>query len=211
MKRTVVAAIMLICLHLVPNNTKAQPIPVEFMAGNRYASVNVVVIKNFSETSRFGFFHLNSLTMNYNDKTKDDLALQNLLFFEFMKNVRVTGGAFYASVPGFSPTAGMQYINAGKKWFILFAPRVNIENDPSFNVFSIIRFRTKITEHTRLYTSLQALNIFDVHGHIKSYQWFRAGVETQGFQFGLGANFDEFGAEPKLSTNFGVFIRKEIF
>ena len=88
---------------------------------------------------------------------------------------------------------------------------MNIESDPSFNVFSIIRFRTKITEHTRLYTSLQALNIFDVHGHIKSYQWFRAGVENQGFQFGLAANFDELGAEPKLSTNFGVFIRKEIF
>jgi hypothetical protein len=211
MKRTVLAAIMLIWLHLVSNNANAQPIPVEFMTGNNYASINVVVIKNFSETSRFGFFHLNSLTMNYNDKTKDDLALQNLVFFEFMKNVRLTGGAFYASVPGFSPTTGMQYINASKKWFFLFAPRVNIESDPSYNIFSIIRYKTKIAENVGLYTSLQALNIFDGHGHIKSYQWFRAGVETQGFQFGLAANFDEFGAQPKLSTNFGVFIRKEIF
>jgi len=59
--------------------------------------------------------------MDYQDKNKDDLALQNLLFFQPLKQFRITGGAYYGSKPGFSPTVGMQYINAGKNWFILFA------------------------------------------------------------------------------------------
>lgn len=211
MKRIGFTTIVLVWLHVLSIKATAQPIPVEFMTGSNYATVNLVVIKNFSETSRFGFFHLNSLTMDFNDNTEDDLALQNLIFFEFMKNVRLTGGAFYATVPGFSPTTGLQYVNAGKKWFLLFAPRINIENDPSYNVFSIIRYKTKITEEVGLYTSLQALNIFNGAGHVKSYQWFRAGIETKGFQIGLAANFDEYGSQPTLSTNFGIFLRKEIF
>lgn len=204
-------SLLLVIGLLTAENSKGQPIPVELMAGNQYATINLVVSKQFAETSRFGFFHLNSLTMHYQDKNKNDLALQNLLFYEFLDNFRLTGGAFYSTKPGFSPTAGMQYLKTGKKWFILLSPRINIENDPSINLFTIIRYKTRISEHAGLYTSLQALNIFDGNGHIKSYQWFRAGIEFKNTQFGLAANFDEFGPEANITTSFGVFLRKEIF
>lgn len=49
------------------------------MAGNRYATVNVLVSKKFAEKSKFGFFHVNTVTMDYKDKNKGDLALQNPL------------------------------------------------------------------------------------------------------------------------------------
>jgi hypothetical protein len=55
------------------------------------------------------------------------------------------------------------------------------------------------------------LNLFDASTHIKSYQWFRLGFDIKGIQFGLAANIDEFGPEPSVETNFGVFVRKEIF
>jgi len=193
------------------NNSFSQPIPVEFMMGYRYSTVNLVLSKPFTETSKLGFFHLNTLTVNYNDKNKNDLALQNLVFYEFLKNFRITGGAFYSTKPGYSATVGLQYINPGKKWFILISPRVSIEGDPSFNLFSIVRYKTDITSKTRLYTSLQALNIFDCKSHIKSYQWLRIGLEIKGTQFGLSANFDEFGPNPELESSLGLFIRREIF
>ena len=189
----------------------AQPIPVEAMAGSRYASVNVVMSKSFSASSKFGFFHLNTLTAEYNDKRESDLTLQDLLFFEPLEGFRITGGAFYASQPGFSPTAGMQFIHAGKRWFILLAPRVNIERDPSYTVFSILRYEAAITERATLYTSLQALNIFGAEGHIKSYQWTRIGLGIGGTQFGLAANFDEFGLDPQVAFSAGVFVRREVF
>jgi hypothetical protein len=58
---------------------------------------------------------------------------------------------------------------------------------------------------------VQALNLFDANGNIKSYQWMRLGLEVKGIQFGLAANLDEYGPNPSLDTNLGVFIRKEIF
>ena len=189
----------------------AQPIPVEFMAGNRYATANVVVSKNFKENSPVGFFHLNTLTMDYKDRNGDDLALQNLLFYEPVSHFRITGGAFYATKPGFSPTVGMQYIYAGKNWFVLCAPRVNLESDPSYNVFSILRYKRRMTEQVGFFASVQALNIFDAAGHIKSYQWTRIGLEMNRIQFGLAANFDEFGPNPDIQFRTGFFIRREIW
>ena len=55
------------------------------------------------------------------------------------------------------------------------------------------------------------LNLFDANAHIKSYQWIRLGLEARKFQFGLAANIDEMGPEPIVESNFGVFVRKEIF
>lgn len=211
MSRTAFSTLFFAMILLGTNNSFSQPIPVELMMGNRYSTVNVVLSKPFTETSRLGFFHLNTLTVNYNDKNKNDLALQNLVFYEFLNNFRITGGAFYGTYPGFSPTVGMQYINPGKKWFILISPRISIKEDPSYNLFTIIRYKTDINSKTRLYTSLQALNIFDGKSHIKSYQWLRVGLEIKGTQFGLSANFDEFGANPELESSLGLFIRREIF
>jgi hypothetical protein len=55
------------------------------------------------------------------------------------------------------------------------------------------------------------LNLFDSEGNIKSYQWMHLGLEVKGIQFGLAANLDEYGLNPSVESNFGVFIRKEIF
>lgn len=199
------------CLITITTSLNAQPIPVEFAANSQYSAVNLVLSKNFTHTSRFGFFHLSTLTKDYNEKQKDDLALQNLIFFEAVRNFRFTGGMFYGTKPGFTPTAGMQYVNIGKKWFVLVAPRINIEKEPAYNVFSIIRYKTAITDKSSLYLSLQALNLFNSSHHIKSYQWVRFGLEKKGTQYGLAANFDEFGPKPKTDFNLGLFVRKEIF
>jgi hypothetical protein len=39
----------------------------------------------------------------------------------------------------------------------------------------------------------------------------RLGLEVKGFQFGLAANLDEYGPDPSVESNFGLFLRKEIF
>ena len=212
MKKLVMALFGLLIIGITGDQSSyAQPIPIEFMAGQRYASVNVVMSKKFSTDSQFGFFHMNSLIMDYNDKSKDDLVVQNLLFYEPLTNFRITGGAFYGSNPGFSPAAGLQYIHVGQHWFVLFSPRVNIENDPSYTMFAIARYAVKISEKYNFYTSLQALNVFNASSHITSSQWIRAGLDRQGIQFGVAANVDESGPNPKVKINAGLFIRREIF
>jgi hypothetical protein len=188
----------------------AQPIPVEFVAGNRYVSVDVNFTKKFSTNTKWGFFHMNTLQMYYQDKAENSFIIQDLLFFEAVKNFRLAAGAFYGK-PGFNPTAGFQYNFISKKVFLLFAPRVNITKQPSYDFMTILQYKTPITNNMQFFGKFKMLNLFDATAHIKSYQWFRLGLDIKGIQFGLAANIDEFGPQPSVETNFGVFVRKEIF
>ena len=209
MKQFKILTACLFLLLLMSSAIKAQPVPVEFMLGNKYGSVNVVLTKKFSKNSRFGFFHLNTVEFNYNEEQKNSFILQDLLFVETLKNLRFAGGVAY-SKGGLSPTAGLQYIYSGEKLVFLCAPRVNIENEASYDIFSFIQFKPPINNNLNLFTRIQSLNVFDASGNIKSYQWLRIGLETGGVQFGVGLNFDEFGHNPEVTTNYGLFIRKEI-
>ncbi len=188
----------------------AQPIPVELMMGNKYGTVNLAFSRNFSQTSRFGFFHMNTVQFDYKDENQNSFILQDLVYVETFKNLRVAGGVAY-SKGGFAPTAGLQYLYVGKKFMFLFAPRVNIVSDPSYDVMTSIQYKPEINDRLKLYTRLQMLNLFNADGNIKSYQWVRLGLEAKGLQFGLAFNLDEYGPDPSVDASYGVFIRKEIF
>lgn len=75
----------------------------------------------------------------------------------------------------------------------------------------ILQYKAEINDRVRLFTRIQLLNLFDAGGNIKSYQWMRLGLEVKGIQFGLAVNLDEYGPNPSVESNLGVFIRKEIF
>jgi hypothetical protein len=188
----------------------AQPIPIELMMGHKYGTVNLAFSRNFSQTSKFGLFHMNTVQFDYKDDSKNSFILQDLIYVETFKNIRVAGGVAY-SKGGFDPTVGLQYVYSGKKLLFLFAPRVNIESDPSYDLMTIVQYKPEINERLKLYTRLQMLNLFNSDGNIRSYQWMRIGVELKGLQFGLAVNLDEYGPNPSVESNFGVFIRKEIF
>jgi hypothetical protein len=206
--RTICPVISLVFLNL--NVIKAQPVPVELMMGNKYGTVNLVYAKNFSQTSKLGFFHMNTVQFDYKDKLKNGFIIQDLLFVEAVKNLRVAGGVVYNN-GGFNPTVGLQYVYGGKKVFFLCAPRINIEKEESYDIMTTIQYKPEISERVKLYTRLQLLNVFDKGGNIKSYQWIRLGLEVRGIQFGLAADVDEYGPNPSATSNFGIFIRKEIF
>jgi hypothetical protein len=189
---------------------KAQPIPIELVMGYKYGTVNLSFSKNFSQNSRLGFFHTNTVQFDFKDKDKNSFILQDLIYVETFKNLRIAGGVAYSD-DGFNPTAGLQYVYGGRKLFFLCAPRINIENNPSYDIMTILQYKPEINEHLKLYTRIQMLNLFDSEGNIKSYQWMRLGLEVKGIQFGLVANLDEYGPNPSVESNFGLFLRKEIF
>lgn len=189
---------------------EAQPIPIELMMGLKYGSVNLAFNRNFSQTSKLGFFHMNTVQFDFSDADKNSFILQDLIYVETFTNLRLAGGVAY-SKGGFDPTAGLQYVYSGKKFLFLCAPRINIESNPSYDIMTILQYKPDINEKVKLFTRLQLLNLFDSDGNIKSYQWIRLGLEVKGVQFGLAASLDEYGAHPSVESNFGIFIRKEIF
>lgn len=189
---------------------KSQPIPVELMLGHNYGVIDLSFSKNFTQTSRFGFFHMNTVEFNYTDEARNSFILQDVVYAEIVDNVRIAIGAAY-SKGGFSPTVGVQYIYSGEKLIFLCAPRINIENTPSYNIITILQYKPDINDRVKLFTRFKMLNLFDTGGNIKSYQWLRLGLEMKGIQFGMAANFDEYGPSPSVNTNVGMFVRKEIF
>lgn len=201
---------VIILLFLTGVIVNAQPIPVELMMGNKYGTVNLSFSRNFSPASKFGFFHMNTVQFDYKEKANNSFILQDLAYFEVIKNLRIAGGVAYSKA-GFDPTAGLQYVYSGKKFLFLFAPRVNIESDPSYDFMTIVQYKPQINDRVKLYTRFQMLNLFNSEGNIKSYQWLRLGLEVKGIQFGLAADFDEYGPHPAVDSNFGLFLRKEIF
>lgn len=181
------------------------------MTGTRYVSFRLVLSRKFSPDSKFGLFHRDTGIIDYDNAAKNDLSMQNLLFFAPVDEFRITGGFFYDTRPGFSPTVGMQYINRSRDWFIRVSPRINIDEEPSYSIFSVVRYSTDPSDRFGLYAALRTLNVFDGDGHIKGYQWTQVGLAKGATQFGLAVNFDEFGRNPALEISVGLFIRREIF
>ena len=208
--RTKQFCIAVFLFFMVSRSVYSQPIPVELTFGNKYLSFDLSLSKKFSENSRFGFFHMNTVQIDYKDKIGNSFILQDLLTYEAIKNLKVVGGIFYG-MPGFNPTAGFQYNFVSKTTMFLFAPRVNITDTPSYDFMTILQQKIPLTDKIELFVKLKMLNVFDANVHIKSYQWFRLGLDTNGTQFGLAANFDENGSNPNVQANLGFFIRKEIF
>lgn len=205
-------AILLLPMLLVPGRAApaqgsgSPPVPVELTAASHYVSVDLVLSKPFAPGSRWGVFHQHTLVAGYERRHADDLATQSQLTFAVLPWLRLTSGMFYASGPGFSPTAGLQLTHIGRGWFASLSPRVNVEREPSYSVFAFL-------EHTRgrLYLNLQSLNAFDAHQHFRSYQWARVGLDVRGTKLGVGMNLDEIGPSPSIQGSVGVFARRELF
>jgi hypothetical protein len=210
MEKMLLRSVLLALFIAITCYSYSQPIPVELMAGHKFSSVDVTISKGFTQNSKLGFFHMNTLQADYSNKYNNSFVVLDMVTYEIVKNLKIVGGAFYGK-PGFNTTAGIQYNYISRNWFFLFAPRVNITDIPSYDFMTILQFKQELTEKTKLFTRLKLLNIFDSDGHIKSYQWFRLGLEIKGTQFGLAADFDEYGPNPKVQYNFGLFLRREIF
>jgi hypothetical protein len=188
----------------------SQQVPLEFMIGNKFMSVDVNATAKFSDRSKFGFFHSNTLQVDLRDKAKDNFMIQDLLTYEIIDNLKATAGAFYGN-PGFNTTLGMQYGFSNKEMSFLVAPRMNFKKEPSYEFMGEFQYKFELSGDTKLFGRVKLLSLFDANGNIKSYQWLRAGVEMSGIQFGLATDFDENGPAPSAEFNIGVFVRKEIF
>lgn len=203
---------LIILFAWMANLAKAQPIPAELMIGNKYGTLKMIVSKNFSETSRFGIFHINILQFDYLHNLENGIMLQDLVFFEPVKNFRITAGGLYSDKAGFLPTAGMQYKLNRKNLFLLLSPRINFKDGKNEgDIFSIFQLTPKINEKLDLVVGIQSLFLFNPDGNIKSAQDLRLGVGIKRTQVGVAAGLEQVGPKYKSFSNFGIFIEQSIF
>ena len=104
---------------------KGVPIPVEIFVGNKAFAFQLIVSKQFSPKSRFGFFNVTNFTGDYKTTNQtSDFFSQSLLTAEIWKGISLTTGLSAIGSSNTSttvrPTAGLQYLFANRDFVLSF-------------------------------------------------------------------------------------------
>jgi hypothetical protein len=209
-------AVLLLC---IGNLVHAQ-IPVETFVGNEKTTLDIMFFKFFKkrqdENSRWLFFNRNRASIDY--RMTESAYVPQFGFTEAISynHARLKGLApvFVAQVlsGGVYPKAGIQYVHL-KKEITLFTWLVcETLKDPNVDYFLLVRYTPKLNERLNLFTQLESLNSFPtvVNEQFTFIQRLRLGIKVMSYQFGVGADFNQYGNRTFEHTyNMGGFIRHE--
>lgn len=199
---------------------KAQNVPIEVLAGNKRATVDVLLVKyvrNKKETpSRLLFFNRNRVTVDYKMTTSS-----NLPQFSFTEAISYD----FKGLHGFAPVAVVQLFNRGvyprtgirylkmKSNFTFFGWTViDVLKKPTIDVFILARYTPKLNSSWNLYTQAELINDFPIQhtAGTNFIQRLRLGLKTGLVSFGAATDLNETrGNNYTTITNTGVFVRYE--
>lgn len=216
MKSNVILLVIVSFLHF--NSSMAQ-IPVEVFSGDKKTSFDLMFfkfVKRQETNSKFLFFNRNRVSLDYKQTTKaylptfgftEAISYNHLKLKGFAPVIVVQIGNF-----GIFPKAGIQYFH--RKNDVTFFSWVVCETlkNPKVDFFVLTRYEPKLTKNLNLFTQLELINAFptESNANYNLYQRIRIGLRTKAWQFGLGADFNEFGNKTFANTNnSGGFLRHE--
>jgi hypothetical protein len=114
-------------------NVPAQgtPMTIELIAGNNGLAFELIASKQFSPGSKFGFFNVSSFDGDYKEVNQNsDFLSQSYLTAEVWRDISLVAGlsAIGSSTSPLTvrPTAGLQYLLAGRDLVILVLPRLTL-------------------------------------------------------------------------------------
>ena len=209
-KITWLVAIIFCGLHTVAQQNKAPTVPVEAIIGNNRFAFSTVLIKPFSEKSKFGFLSVTTYAADYknNIKEQDFISVANVNY-KLGKHIMAVIGLSINASSGFHGTAGFQYTYADPVWLIIAQPVIALSSTYNIEPLGIVEYKPKLTTGLRLYTKVQGYYNHDSKNyfHTRSYIHLRLGVTKGMFTYGLGANEDYYGPKKFLRENYGLFVR----
>jgi hypothetical protein len=185
------------------------PTPVEIMAGNNRLFFQMVVKKKFTPDSKFGFLSVSSFSTSYENVMNDlDLAIPVLINYNIYKNFSLVGGSTINNKVGFSPLMGAQHSFSNKEWVVVTIASLFLNSSKNMELFGIYEYKPQISPKSNLYTRLQFLYIHNIREnyHARSFLQLRTGLKFNAFNFGLGANLDQYGPEKTFKPNYGIFV-----
>lgn len=100
----------------------AQIIPVEVVFSNKDYRFQHFFFKELKGSPRFGFFHTSSLYAFHDQEKNTEMMSQSYLTYKINPEVTALAGTFYASVPGFKASGGLQYKYVQNELFVMLAP-----------------------------------------------------------------------------------------
>ncbi|MBL0881772.1 MAG: hypothetical protein IBJ16_00235 [Chitinophagaceae bacterium] len=218
--------IFIVIFIMTIQHTSAQ-IPFEVMAGNKQTLYYAYIQKDLDSIGRWNIFSQSLYAIHYKDKTQNTISIEGQLTYQFNNWLGVSGGGGFDGTE-FIPTLGLSfgYLNKKEDFSISAFPMVQLVKPIALDFFTLINYSPQFNKKWGIFSQLIAgtnlgiqnkypnqqreiLNIFTQHNI--SNQLFRIGLNyKQKFQFGVGADFSQFGMNKETFENFGVFLRYQI-
>jgi hypothetical protein len=188
---------------------QAQSAPSEVFAGPRSTLFQQVINANLTET-KWGYFRTASLQKNSWEQNQMEIMNQDYITYSFFPFLKLAAGTFYATVPGLSPSLALQFMKVGNYHFFLIVPRIDIQKQGSYDLFTLVELRSPLIQKYRLYARLQNMLNFSGLLHNRSYLQFRIGIERMAIKMGIGINWDAYGNEVQVQRSLGLFLKYDL-
>ncbi|MEM9834312.1 MAG: hypothetical protein AAF944_27025 [Bacteroidota bacterium] len=203
MRRGVLASLII----LVLGGIKVCAQSLELMPGTERIFIDIQWLKTFDQARRWSLFSRSRATVDYEENT-------NLFTGAYLNYTTPSGfgGTLVGriSTSGAGGDIGGHFFKAKESFLIYALASVDINTEFVYSWFSIVRYTPRLNDTWRVYTSLELFSNFNTDGHIASVQRLRAGVDRQGYQFGLALNLAGLGQDYSTTdTNPGIFVRKQ--
>ncbi len=101
-------------------------------------------------------------------------------------------------------------IGGSPTWLVVFNTNLQLEPTTNFEGVGVVEYKPIISKKLRLYSRLQVLYNQNLNkgNHERSFVYLRLGVTRKKSSFGLGLNFDFYGANTMREEGYGVFINR---
>jgi hypothetical protein len=201
-------------------NVPAQgaPIPVELFAGNQGFNFQLILSKQFSPTSKFGFFNVTSFASGYKQANQTTSFIsQSGLTAEVGKGISVMAGLSAMSFPDepmeVRPTAGLQYLLFNRDFSVFVLPRFDLTQTYNFETLAVLEYKPMLSKNWGIYTRAEGLYNYNTKlgYHDITEINLRLGLSYKNVQFGIGSILDFYGPGSYNVNNFGLFIKTDLF
>ncbi len=179
----------------------------ELMPGTERIFADVQWLKAFDEDYKWTLFSRSRATVDYEENT--DLFTGAYVNYTTRSGF---GGTVLGRISSSSAGGdiGAHFFKNSETFTVYALASIAIQSELAYSWFSIMRYTPALNNEWRLYSSLELFSNFNASGHVASVQRVRAGLDKQGYQFGLAVNLMGLGSEySSTDTNPGIFFRKQ--
>jgi len=195
-----------------------EPISIELFAGNKGLAFEMIVSKQFSPDSKFGFFNVTDFSWDYKEVNQtSDFLSQSFLTAQVWRGISVAAGlsAMGSSTSPLTvrPTAGLQYLLASRDFVVIVLPQLDLTQTYNFETFVVLEYKPMLSKKWGIYTRVEGLYNYNIRVGFQeiSSVYLRLGLSYNNIQFGTGANPDFSGFNNHQVSNLGLFIKTDLF
>ncbi|MGS2763684.1 hypothetical protein [Sinomicrobium sp. M5D2P9] len=184
-------------------------IPVEISVGHSGYYYQHSFAAKFNPEKPVGFFHTSSVLIPYDKNRGNEIMSQSYVSYTLSEHWTSGIGSIFTPLDRVRPSVFFQYFQKKRTTSVLVFPRIDIWSEPNFEMMGFIEYRQAGRQNIKIYARLQYMTTWNLREHVRSYQYGRVGIDMEEIQFGLAANFDQYGSFATSYNSIGIFVRKE--